>query len=382
MLTLAMIGGGPGAFIGAVHRLALAMDGEARLVAGAFSSSPDRSRDMGRVLGLHPSRVYPDVASLIEGERALGKDRVDAVVIATPNHLHASAAIALLDAGFAVICDKPLAATLDQARQVEAAVQRTGVPLIVTYNYSGYPLVREARELVRGGALGQIRKVVAEYHQGWLATPLETTGQKQAAWRTDPTQAGAGALGDIGSHAEHLVRFITGLEIQSLCADVSTFVEGRRVDDDAAVLVRFAPAPQARAARGVISASQVCVGRENDLSIRIFGERASLAWRQEDPNALDFAPLGDAPRRITRGSTSSAAAAAATRLPPGHPEGFYEAFANVYRSAFEVIRSWRGGRSAGPGGTLAPTVHDGVRGLCFIDAALRSKGAWVALDVR
>jgi predicted dehydrogenase len=380
MLNLAMIGGGPGAFIGAVHRLALAMDGEARLVAGAFSSSPERSRDMGRVLGLNPLRVHGDVAALIASEVALGQGRIDAAVIATPNHLHAPAAIALLDAGVPVICDKPLAATLEQARHVEAAVRRTGVPLAVTYNYSGYPLIREARELVRGGALGEIRRIVAEYHQGWLATPLESTGQKQAAWRTDPAQAGAGALGDIGSHAEHLVRFVSGLEIESLCAEVSTFVPGRRVDDDAAVLVRFAQGSQRTQARGIISASQVCIGRENDLSLRIFGDRGTLAWRQEDPNTLEFTPLGDMPRRITRGSTSTASASAATRLPPGHPEGFYEAFANVYRSAFDLIRCWKAGRPCGPSGALAPTAEDGLRGLRFIDAALRSRGSWITIE--
>jgi predicted dehydrogenase len=392
-LTFAMIGGGSGAFIGAVHRTAAQLDGQARLVAGAFSSTPERSLQSGADLGLDPSRVYPTWRALIDAERTRsGPDRLDFVVIVTPNHAHFEPALALIEAGFNVVVDKPMVLTSAQAQSLATASARAGTVFAVTYNYTGYPMVRHARELVRSGELGEIRKVVATYHQGWLANPIEREGQKQAAWRTDPSLAGAGALGDIGSHAENLVSFVTGLEIESLAADVSSLVPGRRVDDDAGVLLRFAGG-----ARGLISVSQVCIGEENNLKLRVYGTKASLSWAQEHPNHLTLMRDGQPPQTITRGGPqTSAAAAGATRLPPGHPEGFFEAFANIYRGVISEIRARRasavtavaGAKATAPGQDSAaahgtfPTVQDGARGVRFIEACQRSAtnaSAWTPL---
>jgi predicted dehydrogenase len=375
-LRLGMVGGGPGAFIGAVHRTALALDGRAELVAGCFSSDAAKSAQQARELGLDPARAYATFADMAAKEAALPEAaRIDAAVIVTPNHLHEPVAAAFLNAGIPVICDKPMAATLEQAQRMHALAQERKVPLFVTYNYTGYPLVLHARELVRSGALGPIRKVVAHYHQGWLATPLEKDNHKQAAWRTDPAQAGAGALGDIGSHVENLASFITGLEIDALRAEVSTIVPGRKVDDDAAVTLRYR-----NGAKGVYSISQVCIGRENDLQIEVYGEKGSLAWRQENPNELRFCSAEGLTQTLTRGMAPSDAAARATRLPPGHPEGFYEAFANIYRAAFDALEARRAGRDHTP---RLPTSAEGLRGVRFIDACLRSardNGAWVSLS--
>ena len=392
-LTFAMIGGGSGAFIGAVHRTAAQLDGQARLVAGAFSSTPERSLQSGADLGLDPARVYPTWPALIDAERTRsGPDRLDFVVIVTPNHAHFEPALALIEAGFNVVVDKPMVLTSAQAQSLATAAARAGTVFAVTYNYTGYPMVREARELVRSGTLGEIRKVVATYHQGWLANPIERDGQKQAAWRTDPQLAGAGALGDIGSHAENLVSFVTGLEIESLAADVSSLVPGRRVDDDAGVLLRFAGG-----ARGLISVSQVCIGEENNLKLRVYGTKASLSWAQEYPNHLTLMRDGQPPQTITRGGPqTSPAAAGATRLPPGHPEGFFEAFANIYRGVITEIRARRDAGMAAvasanattPGHHPAaaqgafPTVQDGARGVRFIEACQRSAtnaSAWTPL---
>lgn len=395
-LTYGMIGGGQGAFIGAVHRMAIALDQQATLAAGALSSTPEKSLASARALGLPPDRSYPTWQALLDAERHR-PDRLDFVSIVTPNDSHYAIARAFVDAGFNVILDKPMVHTSKQAADLAAAVERHGVVFAVTYNYTGYPLVKEAARLVRTGALGSLRKVFVEYHQGWLATSLESTGQKQADWRTDPARSGiAGAVGDIGSHAENLVATITGLRLESLCADATTFVAGRRLDDDASVLLRFRGG-----ARGTLTCSQVCVGEENNLSIRIYGTEGAMAWRQEEPNRLEFTTRTGPRQIITRGSASvGPEAAAATRLPTGHPEAFIEAFANVYRGAFEAIRARKatggskGAAPAAPGGGLGgssapaapamhyPTVHDGARGVRFIEAVIASSnagGTWVTL---
>jgi predicted dehydrogenase len=363
-----MIGGGSGAFIGAVHRRALALDAQATLVAGALSGTPEKALASARELGLSPDRSYATWQELIHREsQRHGSQRPDFVVVVTPNHLHFAPVLAAIEAGFNVVCDKPLTHSSKEADQLVAAAKKRNVILAVTYNYTGYPMVKRAAELVRSGALGTIRKVFVEYHQGWLATPLEREGQKQALWRTDPTLAGAGSLGDIGSHAENLLSTITALTIESLCADVTTFVPGRRVDDDASVLLRLSGG-----ARGVLTCSQVCVGCENSLSIRVYGTEASIQWGQESPNVLVFSPRDAAPRLLTRAGPEGGAGA--TRLPPGHPEGFHEAFANVYLAVIAAIRDV-------PGQTF-PTGTDGARGVRFIEACLDSAnrgGAWVTL---
>lgn len=376
-LTFGMVGGGKGAFIGAVHRTAAAMDGQARFVAGALSSTAEKALASGRELGLAGDRNYPTWGAMLEGEsgRPPG-ERIDFVSIVTPNHAHFEPARAFASAGFNVVLDKPMVMNSGEAKELTAAAEKAGVVLAVTYNYTGYPLVKRAAELVRAGALGTIRKVFVEYHQGWLATRLEATGQKQAGWRTDPRLAGAGAVGDIGSHAENLVATVTGLEIESLCADATTFVAGRAIDDDAGVLLRFKGG-----ARGTLTCSQVCVGEENNLSIRVYGSEGAIRWRQENPNELHFQAREGARRVITRGGPESGSAAAgATRIPPGHPEGFHEAFANIYRGVIEAIRAKREGRTPAGLGAEIPTVHDGARGVRFIERVLESSGAggaWV-----
>jgi predicted dehydrogenase len=378
MLRLGMIGGGSGAFIGAVHRTAACMDAEARFVAGCLSSTPDRAIASGKCVGLPDDRNYPTWRAMLDAERTRpSSQRLDAVVIVTPNHLHHDIALEWTRAGFHVACDKPLTRTLDEAHSLARAVDDARTQFCVTYNYSGYPLVQTARELVRSGVLGPVRKVFAEYHQGWLARDLAASGQKQAAWRADPSLAGAGALGDIGTHAEHLLRTITGLSIESLCADVTSFVPGRRVDDDASVLLRLTGG-----ARGVLTCSQVCVGAENSLSIRVHGERGSLKWKQENPNVLTHLPEGEPARLITRASAAAGEhALPLTRLPPGHPEGFIEAFANIYRGFFSSIRC--GATVEQSASAIAfPTIHDGVEGVRFVTRALESAargGEWVSM---
>lgn len=377
LLTFGMIGGGQGAFIGAVHRTAAIMDGQARFVAGALSSTPEKSLASGRDLGLADDRNYASWQEMLERESERPPaDRIDFVSIVTPNHAHFAPANAFAAAGFNVVLDKPMVMDSIQAAQLATTVAKSGVVFAVTYNYTGYPLVKRAADLVRSGAIGPVRRIFVEYHQGWLATRLEASGQKQADWRTDPRRAGAGAVGDIGSHAENLVSTITGLEIEQLCADANTFVPGRSIDDDAAVLLRFKGG-----ARGVLTCSQVCVGEENNLSIRVYGESGAISWRQENPNELWLTQRDSAKRLITRGGPESGPAAAiATRIPPGHPEGFFEAFANIYRGVIEAIRDKREGRvPAGLGGQF-PTVHDGARGVRFIERVLESSrngGTWL-----
>jgi len=370
-IRYAMVGGGRDAFIGAVHRAAMALDGQYELAAAALSSTPERSIASGRDLGLPDDRNHGTWQALLADERRRPVDeRVEVVVIVTPNHLHFEPARAFVDAGFHVVCDKPLVHTGAQADELAALVAARGTLFAVTYNYTGYPMVREARELVRSGAIGAVRKVVVEYHQGWLAGALESSDNKQSAWRTDPARGGpAGAMADIGSHAENLVATVTGLELESLCADLSAFGPGRRLDDDAGLLLRFAGG-----ARGVMSASQVAAGSENDLRLRVYGERGLLDWRQEEPNVLVHAP-GDGPRRtLTRNSPGlSAAARRACRLPPGHPEGFIEAFANLYQGVASDLRMRvEQGRAATVDEAEYPRIAAGVRGVRFIETAVAS----------
>ena len=374
-----MVGGGPGAFIGAVHRMAAALDGEWELVAGAFASQPERSREQGRALGLDARRVYGTFREMAEAEAVLGDDRrIDAVVVVTPNHLHRPVAQAFLERGVHVVCDKPMTRSVAGAEALCSEVERSGLTFALMHNYTGYPMVKEARHLVRSGRLGAIRKVVAEYPQGWLSTRLEATGHKQAEWRQDPGRAGpSSALGDIGTHLHNLVGYVTGLEIDAVFAELATLVPGREMEDDAAILIRFAGG-----ARGVCYASQASIGEENGLTLRVYGERAGLAWRQEDPNALDLL-LPDAPRRrLMRGSAHLCAGARhATRLPPGHPEGFIEAFANIYRSAGRAIGAAIAAAEPDPLDRDFPDHRDGLRGVRFIAAVLAAaaRGRWTAL---
>lgn len=384
VLRMGMVGGGRDAFIGAVHRTAATLDGQARLVAGCLSSTPEKSLASGRDLGLDPARNYPTWRVMLDAERARpAGERIDFVSIVTPNDTHFEIASAFVDAGINVVCDKPLVHTSAQARELVELVSARGVVFAVTYNYSGYPMVKQARELVASGALGAVRKVIVEYNQGWLATRLEESGQKQADWRTDPARSGAGgAIGDIGSHAEQLVSAVTGLEIEAIDADLTTFVPGRRLDDDASVLLRFAERDGV-AARGILTASQVCVGCENDLRLRVWCEKGGVSWRQEEPNHLIEWRLGEPERVHRRGNNYLAPAArGAARLPSGHPEAFFEAFANVYRAAFSAMRARAAGRSCAGKDFDYPDVYDGARGVRFIEAVVessRTSQKWLSL---
>lgn len=372
-----MIGGGRGAFIGAVHRIAAIMDGKAELVAGAFSSDAARSRASGADLFLDPSRVYGSYAEMAKAEAAKpARERIDFVVIVTPNHQHFPPAKVFLEAGFNVVCDKPVTFNLAEAKKLRVIVRKTGKVFVLTHNYTGNAMVKQARELVRRGELGAIRKVVVEYPQGWLSTLLEKTGQKQAGWRTDPKRSGAaGCIGDIGTHAENLARYITGLKIDSLCADLTTFVKGRKLDDDGNILVRYQGG-----AKGVLHASQISVGEENALNIRVYGTKAGLEWHQEHPNELVL-KFPDRPAQTWRRGNGyvSDIAKKFTRIPFGHPEGYLEAFGNVYLEAFRAIAAEVEGK-ARPRDVDYPTIDDGVYGMAFIETAVKSsrQGAkWV-----
>lgn len=372
-----MVGGGRGAFIGAVHRIAAAMDGHFRLVAGALSSDPERAKASGEDLGLNPDRIYASYEEMAESE-SKRQDGIEAVVIVTPNHMHAPPAIKFLQTGIHVICDKPLTATLGEAEQLSEIVASAGKVFVLTHNYSGYPMVREARERVQIGEIGAIRLVHAEYAQDWLAEPLESTGNKQAGWRTDPAQSGpAGCLGDIGTHAFQLLRFVTGLRVASISAELSTFVQDRRVDDNAQAMLRFE-----NGARGTIWASQVAPGNENGLKLRVYGEKGGLEWTQSDPTYLWHSPLGGNRQLITRGGTGvGPAATRVTRIPAGHPEGYLEAFATIYSEAAAVIRACDGDAPV-PEGVLVPGIEDGLEGMRFIAACIESSStdsAWVRL---
>ena len=367
-LRMGMVGGGRDAFIGAVHRMATNLDGKIDLVAGAFSADPEKSRLSGIDLFLPPDRVYADFEQMARDEAIRPPDeRIDFVSIVTPNHVHFPVAETFLKAGFNVVCDKPMTFSLAEARKLRALVRRKKKVFALTHNYTGYPMVKEARALVRRGKLGTIRKIVSEYPQGWLSADLDGAGQKQADWRTDPKRSGAsGCIGDIGTHAENLARYITGLEIASLCADFTTFVPGRKLEDDGSVLIRYKGG-----ARGIIYASQISIGEENNLNIRIYGTKASLEWHQENPNEL-IVCYAEKPRHIMRRGNSyvTPVAAAHTRLPPGHPEAFIEAFANIYLEAAKAISEEVSGRKVRPHDF--PDVDDGVYGMAFIEGCVRS----------
>jgi predicted dehydrogenase len=372
-----MVGGGTGAFIGAVHRIAARLDDQYELIAGALSSAPERALESGAALGLDPRRTYTDFKDMAIRE-ARRKDGIEAVSIVTPNHLHYPVAREFLKRGIHVICDKPLTSTLADARKLARLVAQNSALLVLTHNYTGYPMIRHARELVRSGELGTIRLVQVEYAQDWLAEPVEQTGQKQAAWRTDPAQSGAGgSTGDIGTHAFNLAEFVSGLEVAELSAEVHTFVGDRRLDDNAHVLLHYRGG-----ARGMLWCSQVAIGHENDLRLRVYGTRAAIEWAQEDPNYLWVTRLGEPRRRITRsGAGANASAARVSRTPSGHPEGYLEGFANIYAEAAAAILAARHGEKPGPD-VLYPTVRDGVRGVAFIEACVassRRRGVWIGI---
>jgi len=379
-LQWGMIGGGPGAFIGEVHRKAARMDGQIQLVAGAFDINPEKSKQMGREQMIDPDRAYGTYKEMIERELARPEDdRVELVSITTPNNWHFPIARDFLQAGFHVMCEKPMTLTVAEARQLKKVVDKTGLVFGVNHNYVGYPMVKLARDMARGNDLGKIRKVIAQYPQGWLATEVHNM---QADWRTDPKQSGAaGCMGDIGTHAENLAEYITGLRITEVCADLTTFVPGRKLDDDGNVLLRFD-----NGARGILHASQVSIGHENDLAIWVYGEKGSLEWHQEDPNELYVKMMG-APIQIWRRGNDyvgkrSKAAGRATRLPFGHPEAFFEAMANHYVNMADVIRARQRGRKPDRLALDFPTVDDGLRGMLFIETVVKSatsKAKWVKM---
>lgn len=374
-IRLGMVGGGRGAFIGAVHRIASRIDDQYELVAGCFSSDADRAAASAADLGV--ARSYASFADMAARE-ARRKDGIEAVAIVTPNHMHAPVAMQFLKRGIHVICDKPLTHNLAEAKKLAKAAEASGVVFALTHNYTGYPMIRQAKELVDSGVLGDIRLVQVEYAQDWLAEPVEATGQKQADWRTDPARSGAGgATGDIGTHAFNLANFVTGLTLDSLSADLQSFVAGRRVDDNAHVLLRYTSG-----ARGMLWCSQVAAGLENGLKLRVFGTKAGLAWEQENPNYLNVTPLGAPPYRLSRGGASTGdAAARMTRIPAGHPEGYLEGFANIYAEAARAIIARRDGVLLDSAVTF-PSLREGLEGVAFVDACVRSSArnaAWVKL---
>ncbi len=382
-LKMGMVGGGPGAFIGEVHRKAAGMDGQIELAAGAFDINPQKSKQMGRELYLDSKRTYRTYEEMIERELKLPEDeRIDFVSITAPNNWHFPIAKAFLDAGFHVMCEKPMTFDVKQAKALQAIVKKSGKVFGLMHNYTGYPMVKLARDMVRQGDLGKIRKIVVQYPQGWLATALERTGQQQAAWRTDPKQSGgSGCMGDIGTHAENLAEYITGLKITHICADLTTFVKGRRLDDDGNCIIRFT-----KGARGILHASQISIGEENGLAIWVYGEERGLEWHQEHPNYL-YVKVPDGPVQVWRRGNDyvgekSAAAARATRLPFGHPEAFFEAFANVYCNFADTVRAKMTQTKPDPLALDFPDVNDGFRGMLFIDtllASTRSKQKWTAM---
>src|SRR5690348_13821968 len=372
-----MVGGGPGAFIGAVHRIAARLDDKYELVAAALSS--DREKSLVGAKELNIPRAYGSFQEMAAAESKM-PEGIEVVSIVTPNHMHHAPAKAFLEAGIDVICDKPLRTTLEDALDLAKTVKRTGLVFGLTHNYTGHPLVRQAREMVAAGELGPIRLVQVEYVQDWLSTPLENTGQKQAEWRTDPARSGpGGSLGDIGTHAYNLACFVTGLPVQELAAEVTTFVPGRRLDDNVQMLLRFT-----KGVKGMLWASQVASGNENNLRLRVYGEKAGLEWQQEFPNELTFMPLGQ-PRRILKrgGPGTGAAAARAIRIPAGHPEGYLEGFAQLYKDLAEQIWARQEKRQADPQALLVPGIAEGVEGMRFVAAVLessRNHSAWTPLS--
>jgi predicted dehydrogenase len=381
-LKMGMVGGGPGAFIGEVHRRAARMDGHIELVAGAFDINPRKSKQQGRELLIDPKRVYGTYQQMIEHEFKLPEgERIDFVSVTTPNNWHFPIARDFLNAGFHVMCEKPMTINSKEAKELKQIVQKTRKVFGLMHNYTGYPMVKLARDMVRAGELGKIRKIVVQYPQGWLATALERTGQMQAAWRTDPKQSGgAGSMGDIGTHAENLSEYITGLKITHLCADLTIFVKGRKLDDDGNVLLRFN-----NGARGVLHVSQVSIGEENNLAIWVYGELGGLEWHQEHPNYL-YVKEPDGPMQVWRRgnpyvAAKSAAAGRATRLPSGHPEAFFEAFANNYCNFAETVRARITRTKPNPLALDFPDVSDGLRGMLFIETVLastKSNQKWTA----
>ena len=367
-IRLGIVGGGIGAFVGSIHRIAARLDDRYELLAGALSSEPKRAADSAAELGIDPRRSYASFEEMAKKEGKL-KHGIEAVAIVTPNHLHCAVAKAFLEAGIHVICDKPLSSSLEDAEQIEKFVEGSGLIFAITYNYSGYPMVRHAREMVAAGKLGNVRVIQVEYAQDWLATNIEAEGQKQAAWRTDPTRAGTGgSIADIGTHAFHLAEFISGLEAKSLLADLDTFVAGRSLDDNANILLHYS-----NGAKGMLWSSQVASGQENALRIRLFGDKGGLEWAQEDPNYLQYRPLRETRQILTRGGPAvGETAARATRIPAGHPEGFLEGFANLYRDIADMIEASRTGKSLT---TLVPDVTDGVKGVRFVEKAVSSNAA-------
>lgn len=376
-LRMGMVGGSLEAFIGGVHRIAAAIDGQIELAAGAFSSNPEKSKNTGKALYLPDNRVYNSYEEMIHAEKELPADqRIDFVSIVTPNHLHYGPAKLALENGFHVICDKPMTISIEQAEELAELVARTGLVFALTHNYTGYPMVKQAKAMISAGAIGKLRKIIVEYPQGWLSDRLEDTS-KQAAWRTDPAQSGAGGgLGDIGTHAENLAEYITGSQISELCADLTIFVEGRPLDDDGNILVHFA-----NGAKGILHYSQIANGEENSLTIRVYGETGGLEWKQMEPNSLVHKTNGSYRVLRTNWGELYPAATAHARIPAGHPEGFLEAFANIYRNFAYAVKAHQEGRPHDPLYDF-PTVKDGVRGLRFINAALASAGSetkWTSL---
>ena len=376
-IRLGMVGGGRDAFIGGVHRIASRIDDRFELVAGAFSSSADKARASARDLGVAPERAYDDFATMAAAEAAR-EDGIEAVSIVTPNHVHAAAATAFLDQGIHVICDKPMTSTLDDAVALSAAVERSEARFFLTHNYTGYPMIRQARRMVADGELGTLRVVQVEYAQDWLADKLEDSGQKQAGWRVDPARSGAGgSVGDIGTHAFNLAGFVSGLTCTELLADIDSFVDGRQLDDNCHVLLRYAGG-----AKGMLWCSQVAPGNENALALRVYGSQGGLEWRQEDPNRLWHTPLGEPTRLLTRGGAGADDAAnAVTRIPGGHPEGYLEAFATLYDDAADVILALR--QASKVPSSLCPGVADGLLGVRFIGAVVASSaqgGRWTPLS--
>jgi predicted dehydrogenase len=377
-IRLGMVGGGQGAFIGAVHRIAARLDDQFELVAGALSSDPRRAKASAKELGLADDRAYGSFEEMATAEAARA-DGIEAVAIVTPNHMHAPVAKAFLEAGIHVICDKPLTTTVAEAETLVALVNKTGKVFVLTHNYTGYPMIRQARAMIANGDLGDIRLVQAEYLQDWLTLRLEASGQKQAAWRTDPARSGAGGcIGDIGTHAYNLACFVTGLELDQLLAQLSTFVEGRRLDDDVQILLKWKGG-----AKGMLWASQVAVGNENGLTLRVYGTKGGLEWAQEQPNHLWFTPYGQPRQLLTRsGAGARAEAARVTRVPSGHPEGYLEGFATIYAEAARAIRAAQAGQTL-DSSVIFPTIEDGLAGMKFIDAAVRSSaanGVWIRLS--
>lgn len=369
-LRMAMIGGGKDAFIGAVHRIALNMDGQVELVAGALSVKPELAIESGKMLFLDEERIYTDYKTLLEKEAAMPADkRIDFVSIVTPNFVHFEPAMMALEKGFNVVIEKPITFTLEEAKQLKAKVEETGLSLLLCHTYTGYPMVKQAKQLVKSGALGKIRKVYVEYPQGWLSTLLEAAGNAQASWRTDPKKSGkAGAMGDIGTHAFNLAEYVTGLEVTHLCADINIVVEGRMLDDDGAAFLKFN-----NGSTGVLMATQIAAGEENNVKIRVYGEKGGIEWKQEDANTLLVKWL-DKPTEIYRtgGGYNSSYAAHNTRVPAGHPEGYLEAFGNLYRNFILTVRAKANGEEPKQEWLDYPSVHEGVRGMAFVNNVIES----------